>query len=292
MAGARRDKTRGARSQHFLRRSALATELVSALDVSGIDAVLEIGAGKGALTAALAARCRHTQLVAVEIDPRLCGLLRERFGARENVRVCERDFFDLELPKRSYAVVGNLPFHCTSAILRRLVEGPENPRDIVVIVEDRAAIRHAGWPYGPETYLSLTTKPWWHVEVGRRLRRHEFVPPPSVDCAVLTLARRERPLITPERASSYRDFVAAAFGRKGNDLAQNLRPVFSRTQLRQLARELHFSPRQPPSTLDFSQWLALFRFFEREAGPARRRAIRGARKHLPRQSSEPPRFGN
>ena len=292
MAGARRDETRGARSQHFLRRSSLAAELVAALDVSDVDTVLEIGAGKGALTSPLVAHCRDAQVVAVEIDPRLCGLLRERFGARDNVQVRERDFFELELPKQRYSVVGNLPFHCTSAMLRRLVEGPDRPRDIVVIVEDRAAIRHAGWPYGPETYLSLTSKPWWQVEVGRRLRRSEFVPPPSVDCAVLTLAHRERPLITPERASLYRDFVAAAFCREGNDLARSLRPVFSRTQLRHLARDLHFSPRQVPSALDFSQWLALFRFFDREAGPAQRRAIRGARKRRPRQPSEPPRSGN
>ena len=287
MAGARREKTRGARSQHFLRRAALAAELVAAIDVSGVDSVLEIGAGKGALTAPLAARGRSpdrlVRVVAVEIDPQLCVRLRKRFGGSQNVEVRERDFFDVRLPRGPYSAVGNLPFHCTSAILRRLTEGRHPPRDVIAIVEDRAAIRHAGWPWGPETYVSLTLKPWWHVEIGRRLHRHEFSPPPSVDCAVLILSRRDRPLVQMEQAEGFRDFVAAAFGREGNDVARCLRPVFSRAQLRHLSRELQFDPSCTPSGLDFSQWLALFRFFEREADPARRRAIRGARSRLPRR---------
>jgi 23S rRNA (adenine-N6)-dimethyltransferase len=289
VAGFRREKTREARSQHFLRRSALAAELVSAVDVSGVDSILEIGAGKGALTAHLAAlsgrgrqRQQHLRVLAVEIDPRLCESLRKRFVGCRNVEVREHNFFDLRLPRHPYAAVGNLPFHCTSAILRRLTEGRHPPRDIVAIVEDRAAARYAGWPWGPETYLSLTLKPWWHVEVGRKLRRHEFVPPPSVDCAVLTLSRRDRALVRAEQAEEFCDFVAAGFGREGNDVAHALRPVFSRTQLRRLSRDLRFASSQTPSSLDFSQWLALFRFFVRQADSTRRSAIRGARGRLPR----------
>ena len=254
------------------------------IDVSGVDSILEIGAGKGVLTAPLAAQGLGlpVRVIAVEVDPRLCESLRRRFGGCQNVEVRERDFFDVKLPRHPYAAVGNLPFHLTSAILRRLTEGRHPPRDVVAIVEDRAAVRYAGWPWGPETYLSLTLKPWWHVEVGRKLRRHEFVPPPSVDCAVLTLSRRERPLVAMEQADEFRDFVAAAFGREGNDAARSLRPVFSKVQLRHLSRELHFALSQKPSSLDFGQWLALFRFFERDGAPERRRAIRGARRRLPR----------
>ena len=281
MPGAKRNDARSGRSQHFLRRTALAAELVAGLELACDDAIVEIGAGKGILTEPLARRSRH--VIAVEIDPWLCGRLRERFGANPHVAVREEDFFETPLPERSFSVVGNLPFHRTSSILRRLTEGPRLPNDIAVIVQDGAALRRAGWPFAPESLQSLLLKPWWHVEVVRWIGRAEFTPPPSVDCALLWMARRGRPLVPAERANAFRDFVSAGFGREGNDLARNLRPMFGRNQLERLGRELHFSARQKPSTLDFSQWLGLFRYFDRVADESRRRRLAGARSRVPRR---------
>ncbi|MGH2604088.1 MAG: rRNA adenine N-6-methyltransferase family protein, partial [Dehalococcoidia bacterium] len=91
-------------SQHFLRSEALASWLAAQTHVSRHDLVVEIGPGRGALTAALARRCR--KLIAVELDSRLCGLLREQFKDQRHVSIVQGDFLRFGLPTAPYKVVG------------------------------------------------------------------------------------------------------------------------------------------------------------------------------------------
>jgi len=269
-------------SQHFLRRGAVASQLVAEAPVGRDDHVVEIGPGTGALTAELARRCRSLSLV--ELDPRLCDRLRRTWADAARVDVVCADFLEWPLPEHPYKVVANLPFRRSAEIVRRLAGAVRPPDDAWLIVQREAALRFAGSPYGPDTLVSLLLKPWWQVEVARSLRRSDFEPPPAVDCAVLWLARRARPLVeAPERAL-YGDFVAAAFGRRGETLRDGLRGLLTSRQLARLARELGFDPDARPSALDFPRWLALFRFFARGAGRRVQGRVRGALEHLPRQS--------
>src|SRR5262245_10826206 len=102
---ARRARPPRAPSQHFLRTSALAAELVADAGIGPGDLVLDIGAGGGRLTAELAARARH--VVAIELDPRWAAHLRGRWP---NVEVAEVDILGFELPAEPFRVVANLPF--------------------------------------------------------------------------------------------------------------------------------------------------------------------------------------
>ena len=164
---------------------------------------------------------------------------------------------------------GNIPFGITADIVRRLVESPYPPDDIYCIVQREAAERFAGEPYAHETLRSLLLKPWWHVEILRRLSRSDFDPPPSVDSAMLWLALRERPLVEPGEADRYRDFVAACFGRSGDTIRRCLRSVFTGRQVTRLARDLRFDPATAPSAVSFDRWLGIFRYLS--AGEVRPR---------------------
>ena len=260
MAG-RRDRSgrRAGLSQHFLRSSALASSLVSQTHVSGRDVVIEIGPGHGVLTAELVRRCRR--VIAVELDSRLCSGLRRRFAEVGHVSVVHGDFLRYSLPERTtYKVVGNIPFSRTADIVLKLVSAATPPADAFVIVQREAAERFAGTPFAPETQISLHLKPWWQVEIVRRLRRSDFAPPPTVGTVVLWLARRTRPLVDDSAADQYRAFIEAGFGRTGATIAQCLRAWFTGRQLRRLSRDLRFELRSTPSSLSFDQWLGLFRF--------------------------------
>ena len=104
-----------ARGQHFLRSSALAAELVRAAGIGRGDLVLDLGAGTGVLTRAIAGT--GARVVAVELDPDLAASLRARFAD-----VIEADILTIELPRQPFRVVANLPFACGTAILRRLLD--------------------------------------------------------------------------------------------------------------------------------------------------------------------------
>ena len=247
-------------SQHFLRSPALAASLVAQAPVGPNDLVVEVGAGRGVLTAALARRCREVR--GVELDERLCRELQWRFRHQPHACIVQADFLRYSLPDHApYKVVGNIPYNRTAAIIERLAGATPPPEDVFIVVQREAAERFAGAPFAPESSVSLGLKPWWHVEIVRRLKRSDFDPIPRVDSVVLWMARRPRPLVASVDDRSYREFIEASFGRTGNTIGRCLRATFSRNQIRQLGRDLHFDVSAPPGWLSFDQWLGLFRFF-------------------------------
>jgi 23S rRNA (adenine-N6)-dimethyltransferase len=129
------------------------------------------------------------------------------------------------------------------------------------------AERICGHPFAAESRTSLLLKPWWHIEIMRRLRRSDFDPKPGVDSVMLWLARRPRPLVNPHEASSYERFMKKSFGTRGNTMRQCLRLSLTGRQIGQLSTFLRFSDSAPPSSLTFDQWLGLFRY---SAKPVRR----------------------
>lgn len=196
----------------------------------------------------------------MEFDGALAEALRTRFRGDDRVTIVRSDFLRFRLPDVPYKVLGNIPFNRTAAIVRRLVQADSPPHDAWLVVQREAAERFAGRPCSRETLSSLLLKPWWQIEIARRLRRTDFDPPPGVDAVVLWLARRTRPLVGRSQAADYRRFIRSCFGRDGGSIRRCLRPEFTQTQIHRLGRDLRFDPSGPPRDLTFDHWLALFRF--------------------------------
>ena len=196
----------------------------------------------------------------MEFDGALAKALRARFLNDDRVTIVRSDFLRFRLPDVPYKVLGNIPFNRTAAIVRRLVQIDSPPQDAWLVVQREAAERFAGRPCSRETLSSLLLKPWWQIEIARRLRRTDFDPPPSVDAVVLWLARRTRPLVARSQAADYRRFIRSCFGRDGRSIRRCLRSDFTRTQIHRLGRDLQFDPSGPPRDFTFDHWLALFRF--------------------------------
>jgi 23S rRNA (adenine-N6)-dimethyltransferase len=152
-------------SQNFLRSRRLADDIVRGLDVRADELVVEIGAGDGRLTAPLAERARR--VVAIELDPRLAKGLRRRF------EVVEGDALSVTLPDEPFRVVGNVPFHLTTAILRRLLGDLRSPlRRADLIVQWGLACKRA--VVVPTTQLGAEWGPWWELAVVRRIDASAF----------------------------------------------------------------------------------------------------------------------
>jgi 23S rRNA (adenine-N6)-dimethyltransferase len=143
--------------------------------------VLDIGAGRGALTAHLVAA--GAQVIAVEPHPGRARWLRERFaGAR--VTVVESDVLGLRLPHRPFRVVASPPYAISSALLRHLL-APRSRLVAADLVLQRAVVRR--YTDGRDVPAAR-----WEVRAGRSLPRRAFRPPPRVDSAVLVVRRRDR----------------------------------------------------------------------------------------------------
>lgn len=202
-----RDARRRRLGQNFLRPE-VARQLVASAAFRPGELVVEIGAGRGALTLALAEH--PIDVVAVELDPiwseRLSHELRSR-GCRR-VRVVHADFLAFALPTRPFRVIGSLPFARTTDILRRLLDDPGVPLERAdLVVQWEVACKRASTP--PSTLLSTAWAPWWEFRLGQRIPASDFRPIPRADAGSLVIVRRRTTLLPSAMASAYSRFVRA-----------------------------------------------------------------------------------
>jgi 23S rRNA (adenine-N6)-dimethyltransferase len=247
-------------SQNFLKDKQVARQIVAESGVGEDELVFELGAGGGMLTRELARKAR--QVIAVERDPYWASHLRERFSEDENVRVVQGDALTVALPREPFRVVANVPFYITTSILHRLLDDPTAPLQAAhLLVQKQVALKHAR--SSPTTLKTLNWSPWYRFSAGLELPADVFHPKPKVDACLLAATKREPPLVDPHHRHLFRALMRLAFNGRGNTPGKVLRPVFTRTQLRKLARDNGFSLDLPPSTLTVHQWACVFGFMIR-----------------------------
>jgi 23S rRNA (adenine-N6)-dimethyltransferase len=262
-----RVRRRAELGQHFLAGGWLAAELVEQAGVGAGDLVVEIGAGTGVLTEALARRAGR--VVAVECDPRLADRTRRRLASYPNVRVVTADALALPAPRKPFRVVANLPFGTTAAMLRRLLGDPRSRLERAdLILQEQAARRYAAArPGSPETIRWGTV---YELTTGRRLGPGCFRPPPRVGAAVLVARRRRPPLVPPTGQARFAALLTTAFRHPGLPLRRGLVPPLTYRQLRRLADDLGFPLDARPADLDATQWAGIFAFLD-HGSPGNRR---------------------
>lgn len=175
--------------------------------------ILEIGAGDGALTEHLVRLGRDVR--AIDIDARRVARLRTRLPAA-SVQVADALHEPLDRP----VVVGNIPFHLTSPILRRLLDD-DGWHHAVLLTQWEVARKRAG--IGGATMMTAQAGPWFTFHLHDRVPAIRFRPMPAVDGGILTVSRRGRPLIPARDRRRYDAFVAAVFRGRGNGMLQILR---------------------------------------------------------------------
>ena len=250
----RRRPAQGAPGRHFLRSSRLAAEFVRGAGVASGDLVVDIGAGAGALTRVLADA--GAEVLALELAPDLARELRRRFDANRSVTVVQADALDWEWPERPFAVVANLPFARSGAILAQMLRDPRGAlRRADVIVQWEFAQKHAAvWP---ATLKSTYWRAWYDVTVTGRLARTAFSPPPSVDAAIVRFERRRQPLVPVHDSERYWRFLSEAF-RARVPVRRALGARLPALQVKRLAPTLGFAPDARARDLDARQWAGLY----------------------------------
>lgn len=244
----------GASGQHFLRSRRLAADLVVGAAVAPGDLVVEIGGGTGAITGELARAGARVRTI--ERDPALARVLSARFDRHPAVEVVQSDALEYAWPDETFSVVANLPFTGSGAILASLLRDPRVPlRRAHVIVQWEFAAKHAAvWP---ATQRCTYWRAWYDVSIGRRLDRTAFVPPPSVDTAVLRIERRSRPRVPRDAHEAYWRFLQEGFASQ-EPVRRGLRIALSSLQIKRLAPALGFGLATRSRDLDAEQWARLF----------------------------------
>ena len=212
--------------QHFLSDPRILTRIADALEAGPADTVIEIGPGRGSLTAVLAPRVRR--LIAIEKDRELASTLRQRFPG---IEVVEGDALALDwaalaaAPAGEWLVAGNIPYNITSPLIDQAL-APPRPRRIVFLVQREVADRVAAPPGGAD-YGALSVGVQAVAEVERlfTVAAGSFSPPPKVDSALLRLTPLARPLVTDAALRSFRRLVVGLFGFRRKQMLRGLREL-------------------------------------------------------------------
>ncbi|MEU3624291.1 23S ribosomal RNA methyltransferase Erm [Amycolatopsis coloradensis] len=232
-------------------------KLVAATD----GPVIEIGAGDGALTVPLQRLGRR--LTAIELDDRRAARLAAR--VQPPTEIVTADFLRHPLPATPHVLVGNLPFHLTTAMLRRVLRAP-GWTEAVLLVQWEVARRRAG--VGGATMMTAQWWPWFDFRLVTRVSAAAFRPKPGVDGGLLMMTRRRRPLVAHADRERYQDFVQRVFTGRGRGIAEIL--AASR-ETRQWLKAEGVAPTALPKSLTARQWAEVFRL--QRGNPARARGV-------------------
>ncbi|MBZ5538388.1 MAG: 16S rRNA (adenine(1518)-N(6)/adenine(1519)-N(6))-dimethyltransferase RsmA [Acidobacteriia bacterium] len=217
--------------QHFLTDTRMRDRVVSSLHLQPSDTVVEIGAGRGFLTEALAPHVK--KLWAIEMDPRWVVMLKAAFLDSKRVEVIAQDILKVDFhhfepagePKVGFRVVGNLPYYISSPILFRLFESADLIRDATLMVQRELAERVTATPtsrdYG---YASLVTQLFSRVEMLFPVPPSSFSPPPRVHSSVIRLVMGPRAKsLTIDDTGLFLKFAQQIFLEKRKTLLNNLK---------------------------------------------------------------------
>lgn len=204
--------------QHFLASEGVARRIVELAPPGA--AVVEIGPGRGALTAGLLERAGS--YLGVELDDELADLLTERFGGRQGFGLVRGDFLDFTPPPElgdELTLVGNVPYAVSARIVQRAVAEPRYRRAVLMFQREFAKRLTAGAGQSDYGSLSVYLGYHWRARIALGVPARCFRPPPRVDSAVIVAERREAPPVEVDDPEALFTLVRACFAHRRKQLA-------------------------------------------------------------------------
>ena len=232
------------------------------------ETVIEIGAGVGLMTEAIARQARR--VVAVEIDPVLVRVLERRLGAFRNVEIVAADILRCNLASligtgggsEKVKIVGNIPYHLSSPILFMMLAQKHLVAEMILMFQKEVADRLLA-PPGTKAYgiLSVVMDMYAEMQPEIEVPPECFFPPPRIRSTVLTFRMRSRPKCPMRRETIFIPLVKAAFAHRRKTLFNNLRQTgwldLSEDDLRNRLVVSGIDPRRRAETLTPEEYALL-----------------------------------
>ena len=254
--------------QNFLIDPVLRDAISEASGAGPGDEVLEVGAGTGTLTIALASRA--ARVVAVEFDRDLIPVLREVVAPHGNVEVVQADVLRLDIaalfPRGGELVAGNIPYNLTGALIPKLLDEEPRPRRLSLVVQQEVAER---WTAATAASLStIAVQVFAHARMVMTIPASAFFPAPRVDSALVVLDVRERPAVDVPNVRDFLRLVEAVFQFRRKQLGGTLARIAG-VPGPEAGRRLHaigVDAARRPQTLTMPEWEAVYRAFNPAPG--------------------------
>ena len=246
--------------QHFLHDPAVIKKLVAAIAPRPDDAMVEIGGGRGALTAPLLERLERLHVV--EIDTQLAEALPGAVAHPERLIVhradaLEFDFAALASAPGALRVVGNLPYNISTPLLFRLLGFRSSINDMHLMLQREVVERMTAAPGGKEYgRLTVMLALWASAQVCFHVGPGAFVPAPRVWSTLVRIVPKRKPDFAVADEAAFAALVAQLFSMRRKTLGRALKGRLTSAQIAAAG----IDPIARPETLapaDFARLAAL-----------------------------------
>ncbi len=252
--------------QHFLIDPHALQEITWGAKLTDADFVLEIGAGLGFLTSALAATAKR--VTAIEIDEFLYTELQLKFSKTPHISLIRGDILKQNLPTllndfppQHTKIVANLPYYITTPFLWELLKCHQKISACVLTMQTEVAERIIS-PPGNKRYgtLSIGVSYYAEAEIVHTIPPDRFFPSPQVNSSVLKLRMRDTPQVTVKNETLFFQIVRAAFQSRRKMLRNALLKngvSISTEVFNAICAQLAIDPQRRGETLSIAEFAAL-----------------------------------
>jgi 16S rRNA (adenine1518-N6/adenine1519-N6)-dimethyltransferase len=255
-----------ARGQNFLLDKNILKKMVSYIDYSNIDNVIEIGPGIGSLTEFLIDPKRNYYLV--ELDRKLFNIIKENYLHYNNVHIFNKDFLKFDLEKQikqgNTLLVSNIPYNLTSKIIERGFIYKNYIKEMYLLMQKEVAHRIISCE-GNKTYgsLSIFVKSFSDVEILFNVSRNVFFPVPKVDSSFVRFKLKTNNDIN---IIKYGYFLKRIFSfrrkRIENILSKYILNRYNKEIVRnQLKNDLSIDSNKRPEEITYDKFIEMFKFY-------------------------------
>ncbi len=239
--------------QNFVADANTVRRIARLAEIGPGDHVVEVGAGFGSLTLALAET--GADILAIEVDRGIVPVLREVMLPYKNVRVVEADAMRTDWSAllgdtQKWVLVANLPYNVATPLVCDILDGVPQIERMLVMVQREAAERFCAMPRTPQ-YGAVTVKIayWASARIAGLVPANVFVPRPKVESALADIRRRDQPA-TAAASEDLFLLMRTAFGHRRKMLRRSLADVVPA----EVFAEAGIDAARRPEELDVTEW--------------------------------------
>ena len=257
MSGYRAKKRFG---QNFLKSPEIIKKIVRAVNPQPNEQIIEIGAGRGAITYPLAESGAH--ITAIEFDNDLIGYLTKLLSKFSNTTIIHTDFLLYQPEFAPYKLIGNLPYNITSPVIEWACKNKESITSAYFMTQKEVALRISATPDNKDwSPLAIFTQLYFEIDILFHISAEHFSPPPKVESSLIKLTPKKELVI--EHREEFEEIVRAAFVRRRKTLLNNLSESFEieSEELKKVFEECAISEKVRAEQISIENFLKLTNLF-------------------------------
>jgi 16S rRNA (adenine1518-N6/adenine1519-N6)-dimethyltransferase len=258
--------------QNFLVDENYIEKIITALNPQKGETVIEIGAGRGALTERLLES--GANVIAIELEREMIAVLKEKFAEFENFQLVEGDALKVDfeellnrksqIANRKSKLVANLPYYISTAILQKLIEQRAAFSEMILMFQREVVERITAEVGNKERgFLTVLTEAFLDAEKLVDVPPNAFRPAPKVWSAVVRLITKKEVNNLEQDEKLFRELISAGFAQKRKTILNNLKsaPPDLREKIgnaEDFLKKAGIAPNRRAESLGLEEWKQIY----------------------------------